>query len=495
MWPEESSVTLVSTTKQMLRRRGWAEVQKVYSSLRDGQRFGNMIDSRTIWQAEKGDDRHAIVAQAVEEGSVQKVVDNLKGIHTRRQMVIIDEATSIPRAIYEACSNLYSYPDEFILAVIGNPWDRLDNFGLFCEPDKGWQNVNVETGEWEARPFEHCGGAKPYIITFDAEKSPNILEGKIVSRHLPKKEEVEQAKLASSGGNTPHYWQNKRGFWPPEGLIQTVFTPSMFDLFNAVRGKHDFPNGYFLIASLDPAREGGDTAYLRFAKMGWLQSGCYGLENMKPVPIPVDANSTEPVAYQIVNQVIQKCASVETEPGIFKEVRPECFGMDDSSDGGLGDVFNQLWSHAIIRIAFQSSASTDSVSIEDPRPANEVYFNKRAEMYFYSRSILTSGQMKGVDQETEREICSIKYDGSGKRTKLQDKHEYRAEHGGKSPDLSDTYCMLSEVARRRGFTLKATGETKRVIEDIESHNEQSQEVYEEENLYQPEELEPVETIL
>jgi hypothetical protein len=495
MEPQESSVTLVSTTKQMLRRRGWAEVQRIYSSLRDGQKFGNMVDSRTIWQAVKGDDRHAITAQAVEEGSIQKVVDNLKGIHTRRQMIVIDEATSIPRAIYEAIDNLYSYPDEFIVAVIGNPWSRLDNFGLFCEPDKGWNSVTVESGEWEGKPFEHAGGAKPYIITFDAEKSPNILEGKIVSRHLPKKEEVETAKANSGGGNTAHYWQNKRGFWPPEGLIKTVFTESMFTQFNVRDGKHEFVNGLFtLIGALDPAFGGGDNPCLRFGKIGHLAGGGMGIQVLPPIILTIDANKPERTAtYQIYDQLKTKCAKVDVGSGKYMECRPDCIVLDDSGEGGLGDVVHQNWSPLVMRVAFQSSASNEAVSLEDPRPAKEVYFNKRAEMYFYARSATVAGQIKGVDSVTATQLCSLKFDASKRRTVIQDKHEYRAEHANKSPDEADSFVLLVEIARRHGFTLKATGETKKVIEEVGADVEKNQEVYHEENTWQEEEMEPVES--
>lgn len=495
MWPQESSVTLVSTTKNMLRRRGWAEVQRVFYNLRGHERAGNMIDSRTLWQFNKGDDKHAIVAQAVEEGSITKVADNIKGTHTKRQMIIIDEATSIPPAIYAACANLYSYPDEFILAVIGNPWNRLDQFGLFCEPDKGWQSVNVDSGEWEAKPFEFCGGIKPYVMTFDAEKSPNITEGKIVSKHLPKKEEVESARKNSGGGNTPYYWQNKRGFWPPEGLIQTIFTDSLFTKFNAIRGKLEFKNDqYEIIGALDPAFGGGDDPCLRFAKLGETVEGGYGIQIMKPIMLHVDANTPEkPVTYQLLSQLKQHCERVEVEKGVFRECRPECLGVDDSGEGGLCDVIYKEWSHQVMRIVFQGAASEDPVSLEDERPAKEVYFNKRAQMYFYSRSCVSSGQMKGIDQETASELCGIKFDSSRKRTVVQDKHEYRAEHQDRSPDRSDSLVMLPEVARRRGFRLKALGETKKVIEEVAIDVNKAQEVYNEENLWQEEEFEPIES--
>lgn len=489
-WPEESSVTLVSTTRNMMRRRAWAEVQRIFAAT-PYPKFGNFVDSRTIWQVTKGDDKHAIIGQAVEEGSTQKIVDNLKGIHTKRQMIVIDEATSIPRAIFEACSNLYSYPDEFIVAVIGNPWSRLDQFGLFCEPKDGWNSVNVDTGEWDAVPFEFAGGSCPRVVTFDAEKCPNITEGKVVSRHLPKKEDVESAKRNSGGGITPKYWQDKRGFWPPEGMIKTVFTESALIKFDAY-GKHKFLNNNFtVIGALDQAFGGGDKPCLRFGLMGTLERGGIGIQALPPIILNIRADDKQnPARYQLAKLLRQHCEKVEVAEGVYMECRPECVCVDDTGDGGLADICYRTWSNAIIRVEFNGSASEDQVSLEDIRPAKEVYHNKRVEMYHFTRNATNSEQLKGIDRETAKELCAIEYsEEPSKKIKLQSKKEYRETHGGESPDLADSLVMLCEVGRHRGFKLFAQGVTAKVIEEEAQEVKESQEIYHENNLWQEEEIE------
>ena len=226
--PLDSSVLLCSTTAKALRKRGWAEVQRYFSSI--PSRPGNFVDSRMLWQSKKGDDKHAISGIAVEEGQMLKVADNIKGWHTRRQMVIIDEATAVPPAIFEACSNLYGTPQEFILVMIGNPRTRLDEFGKFCEPVGGWDSVSVDDEEWETTP--KMDGVNGICIRFDAEKSPNILnplpDGKLISKYLPTKERVAMAKQRAGSENSPSYWSNERGFWAPEGLNKNVFSETGF---------------------------------------------------------------------------------------------------------------------------------------------------------------------------------------------------------------------------------------------------------------------------
>jgi hypothetical protein len=105
--------------------------------------------------------------------------------------------------------------------------------------------------------------------------------------------------------------------------------------------------------------------------------------------------------------------------------------------------------------------------------------------------------LKGVDRETAKEMCSIEVDDSKPKVLIQSKVEYRATHGGHSPDRSDSLVILLEVARRKGFQLTAIGQTAIVSEDWEKDLKSSQELYLPENTWQPEEFidEPVETFV
>lgn len=495
--PENSSVTLISTSKQSLRRRAWAEVIKARSINPSEEPFGHFVDSRMVWRASQGDDKHAIIGKAVEEGPTQKVADDIKGVHTRRQMVIIDEATSVPAAIYEACANLYSYPDEFILVLIGNPLNRLDQFGRFCEPSGGWLSVNVETGEWDGKPQESIGNRIPHIITFDAEKSPNIVEGKIVSRHLPTKEKVN-AHQRAAGGQTPLYWQNFRGFWPPEGLVKTIFTQSALEK-NDGFGRHKFTGKDFIIlGAFDPARR-GDRPALRFAKMGQIENNKWGIEWMPPKVIPVDANSKNPIYFQLAEQVKREAERIEYN-GVTYSCDPENFGIDATGSGsGCADIFQRIWSSKIIRVEYGGSPSTDSCSLEDVRPANEVYAYKDVEMHFRTRDMLNSGQLKGIDKETAAELINRKFDESKRRIQLQSKEDYKIEFHI-SPDFSDTGCIIGEVARIRGFRLSPVGQTILKQDEWREHADKAAIVSGENDLYQAEELDeldldPVDTLL
>jgi len=122
-------------------------------------------------------------------------------------------------------------------------------------------------------------------------------------------------------------------------------------------------------------------------------------------------------------------------------------------------------------------------------------------LFLYARAALKSGQLRGVDHETAKEMCSIEVDDSKKKVIkkviIQSKLEYRANHGGRSPDRADSLVILLEVARRKGFSLNPVGETAIVSEEWSRDLQKSQEIYFEENMWQPEEMpdEPVETFV
>lgn len=479
--PEASSVILCSTTIKSLRKRAWTEVQRYHTSMAGGERFGNFVDSKTLWQSKKGDDRHAIHGIAVEEGNTTKVADNIKGIHTERQLVIIDEATAVSAAIYDAVGNLYSYPREFLMFVIGNPRSRLDQMGRFCEPLNGWASVNIETEEWETKP--QIDGQTGIVLRFDAEKSPNILEGRVVSKHLPTKEKVEMRRSKLGSLDDPNYWSNDRGFWAPDGISNTVLTQSAI-ITHKADGAHVFTGRWFMIiGALDPAFGGGDRAILRFGKMGEIYGGRWGIQMFPPIALRINATSKDPVTYQLKNQLVQHANNV-TMNGMRYVCLPENIGIDDSSRSGLCDVVQREWSSHIIRVDFGGSPSMDPINFEDTRPAYDVYDNKAAEMWFRFRESVFSEQLKGLDADTAEQFCNRLYDNNGNVVKLQPKirdgktgmKSYKSMFG-KSPDEADCSVILVEVARIRGFKLSPMGETEKKHEAFEEQTDVTQEVY------------------
>jgi hypothetical protein len=437
---DQSSVILTSTTKAMIRKRAWPIVQKLHTQM-PGARFGNLVDSKTTWQCKKGDDKNAIFAIAVAEGNTAKAVANIQGVHTKRQLVIIDEATDTPEAAFDACANLFNGCQDFQCLVIGNPSSHFDPMGKFCEPRNGWQSVAVNDDEWETK--DQLNGKPGVVVRFDAEKSPNVIAGKTLYPYL-----VTEAQLQGSrkkyGESSPLFWKYQRGFWPPEGLVKTVFTESLI-----ARMKGDLRNFVFTgqgrtfwISGLDPAFDGGDRAIQWFAKCAEISDGVMGIELHESVALKVDAGSKEPLHFQLAALAKKNCET--------RGVEPQCFGLDSTGEGGgLADIISREWSPDIQRVEFGGKPSDLPVSNEDQRPCDEAYDRRVTELWFTAKEFLISGQVRGITPELSFELCNRTYEDEKRKIVLEPKKKMK-ERGLRSPDEADGFVVLTEVARRNG---------------------------------------------
>lgn len=451
--PRRSSVILTTSTKKALKQKMWPEVLKFFSML-PRPSPGNMVQSQTVWQADKGDDKHAIIGIAVESGPVLKAVTHIQGVHTIRQLVIIDEATDVPIAISEACYNLFTYPEDFQLLEIANPQSRFDPHGLFSEPKDGWKSVSIAVDEWETTP--KLDGRTGVCLRFDAAKSPNIVAGKVVNKHLITKEKYEQA-VKGVGENNPRFWKYFRGFWAPDGLLRTVFTESLIIKMDGF-GKHIFAGtSKVKKCGIDPAFGGGDRAIQRFGSMGWLPIGKMGLQLEEEITLLIDATSTDPVHYQLARQIINNCED--------RGVEPKDCGIDSTGEGGgLADVIQHEWelrrkkSANIVRVEFGGSPSDLPASDIDKRPCNEVYDRRVTELWHVVRQMLIAGQLKGIDASAAFEFCNRQFDEMGKKIKLESKQDMKDRMSGRSPDCADSCVVLAEVCRRSGMEISHPAE-------------------------------------
>ncbi len=426
--PAQSVVVLTSTTAKMIRKRCWSNIQHLYSSC-DGRFPGNMVDSKTTLQAVKGDDRNAIFAIAVLEGSTTKAVANIQGIHAPRVLVIIDEATDTPEAAFEAAANLSKGCKEFQLLAIGNPNSRLDQHGRFSAPKHGWGAVSVESDEWETE--------RGICVRFDGMKSPNIKAGKAKWEFLITAEQVEQAQRYD-GESSPKFWAYTRGFWSPEGVCRTVLSETLCLKADAA-GRHIFTSRSHPVAGLDPAF-GGDRCILRFAELGDIADGSTGIQLGEIVTIPISAEDSDPIHYQISKQVREACAA--------RGVAPQHLAIDATGEGGgLCDILAREWSPLIRRIEFGGNASERPVSQEDSRPSHDAYGNRVTELWFSVREWLMRGRLKGLDAATTVEFCHRLFSDTKRRITVERKAEMKGRIG-RSPDLADATCLVVELARQ-----------------------------------------------
>jgi hypothetical protein len=210
---------------------------------------------------------------------------------------------------------------------------------------------------------------------------------------------------------------------------------------------------------------------------------------MPAIVLGLNANSSVPIDFQLAEQVRLQC-----EHFVYRGTDYFCpfenLAVDGTGEGaGFVDILQRTVSGSIVRVIFSASASEDAASLEDVRPSHEVYENKRAEMYFRARDLLNHGQLRGVDRETALEMCTLEFDDSGRRIKLQSKKDYRKKFR-KSPDFADSAVLCCEIARIRGLRLVPQGETVQRYQDFEETCNHCQEVFANVE-YQEEELDDV----
>ena len=458
--PQESSVILTSTTAKMIRKRAWANIQQLYRACPGFP--GNLVDSKTTLQSVKGDDRQAIFAIPVLDGATSKAVANIQGVHSPRILVIVDEATDTPEAAFEACSNLSKGCEEFQFLAIGNPHSHLDEHGRFSEPIGGWDSVGVETQEWKTK-YGVC-------LRFDGMHSPNVEAGETKYPFLITSPQVQQA-ISFEGESSPKFWKYTRGFWPLEGVVRTVLSETMCEKYKA-RQQLTFINNAITIGGLDPAF-GGDRCILRFARYGDLDGGKMGIQLSDVIPIKVDANSVEPIHFQIANKVREACIMHGCEP------RP--LAIDSTGEGGgLCDILSKEWSNQIRRVEFGGRASDLPVSEQDGRPSHEAYNNRVTELWLSVREWIMAEQIGGMDDPTIIEFCSRLFDDTKRKLVVERKSEMKARTN-QSPDLADAAVLIVELARQLG-----SGRLHSVTERDKKWNEMVNEydsLYAEDNLY------------
>lgn len=456
--PLGSTVVLTSTTGKMIRKRMWPAITRIKKEYEEtwgrGSFPGKVIDTFTTIRVidprdpKRVDDRHAIFAKPVAGGETAKARSDIQGIHPDdgRMLLVVDEATDTPEAIFSVIPNLMSQCVTFQCITIGNALSRLDPHGQFCEPIDGWNTVDVDDFEWETTIKDD---GKPGICQhFDSLQSPNWLNTEINNPYpfLILRERIA-GRLAKPGvEDTPEYWTYDRGFWAPAGLSNTVMNEPMIMRNDAHGKKWTFStNNNAIVGGLDPAFGGGDRPVLTFAKVGMTEDGTMGIQLMDPIELQIKAR--ESAHETLAKQAKELCL----EAGCA----PEDLSVDATAEGsGLCEMINRTWA-PVHRVQFGSSADPERpVSYLDTRPEKEVYLNKVTAMWFRVRQFVESKQLRGMHKEAIKDFCARKVVlKAGDKKILEPKGDMK-EGSRRSPDYGDSLALCVESAKRLGIDLE-----------------------------------------
>ena len=427
--PAQTRVALTSTTVPSLRGRIWSEMMRFTRPV--VPLFGlNVVDSQTKIQFQKGDDRSSIIALAVDSGAVEQAVGKLQGVHLPRMLIMVDEAAQTNPAVFSARANLQVGTDFYHFIAIANASSMFDPHGLFCEPQMGWGSIQDGDEHWETK--------SGVCVRFDGLKSPNVKAGRVLYPYLFSQDNVEIIRKNFGEGSLE--WNSYcRGMWSRSGARNTMLDSAMITEGKAREGIIWEGGGIKTIAGLDPAfTTEGDDCILRFAKVGKADDGKLVMLLTETLRLNLQDDPNYPLFYQVADQTINELTK--------RGVEPEDFALDATGAGaGIADIISQRWQSGFVRVSFGGAATDDPISVEDHRPAKQIYANRVTQLWGQIKVVVMSGRMRGMDDQTARELCARIYTLKNERTLLESKKDLKKRTKGNSPDRADALALLTEI--------------------------------------------------
>jgi len=440
--PADTLVLMTSTALGAARHRIWGSVISLLTvsdtlpvNIRDSTGEASYLDEtgRTISRA-------GLTLIAAEKSRSREAIGKFVGLKQKRILLIADELGEISEAVLMGgLSNLSKNPF-FQLVGMSNPASRFDTFGIWSEPEKGWDSINVETDdEWKTK----WGGV---YIRLDGERSPNVDAGKTIYPYLPTAEKLAEDK-ALLGESSRAYYRMVRAVFFDSDETEGVYGETELIRSGAFKTV-EFQKGQSrLIAGVDPAfTNGGDRTIMTIARVGLDASGQLSLQFEECLHLSDDIhNKAVPRTYQIVQQIIDHCKK--------RKIQPQDLAIDATGAGSpFCDVLAGEWSPDILRVNFGGKASDKKVSMNSRLSGTDLYVNRVSELWFVGKEFIRCRQVRGISAELGKEMCSRRYDmikgTSSLRVKIEPKSELKSRLG-MSPDLADAAFIVMDLARQR----------------------------------------------
>lgn len=427
--PAETTVIVCSTTKDMLEKRIFGEIIRLHS-LYKGKLPGMYFKSKHAILLGDENSKNGIFGIAIQKGSLKEALGNMVGIHNRFNVLIIDEMQATKEAAVEAQDNL-STGEEFKFLGMGNPESRLDPLGRYSEPVGGWESISDQTESWQTKFGK--------TIFFDGLKSPGVRDPKKYF-FLLKQADIDNLKK-KRGVDSPAFWSQRRGFVPPEGLVQSVLTES-FIVKHHMTDSVEWLDSPTTIVGIDPSyASGGDRCVLSPAQVGRFKNGLYGIHFLPFIEINI-ALSKGPVTYYLVGQVKERCNVLG--------VAADQIACDTTGVQGMFvDVLEREFGKGVLRVNFVGRPSTFSASSDDRRPADDVYKNRVTELWYNMVEFGRNEQIRGLGSDEAKEFCARKLMDKDLNVIWIEPKKQMKMRTGYSPDIADARAVTIAYVRER----------------------------------------------
>lgn len=445
---------ILSTSLKEARKRIWGSLVDFVRAIPAPGLPLKVVDSmgiiRYISPSFIASDRASIALVAAERKQEKEAIGKLIGMHNDLVIVVADELSELMDSIMEYAlpgGNLSTNPDYQFIGL-ANPPGYYDPFAKLWRPADGWTSINVNSYRWKSE----YGTS----LHFDAMESPNVLAGKTIYPFLPTLQKIDEAKKAEGGETSLRFWRMIRGFPSPAGAEDMIYAQSDIVKFEGDASVIWNDEPIVKCAALDPGfTNGGDRTIACIGAVGVTNKGVRTLCYTKFVELVEDVTKLdkENRSYQIARQFKELC---EAE-GVY----PQNAAIDSTGAGGpFCDVVDVVWSRAVLRVYFGGKPSTLPVSLTDPKPANERYYDRVTEIWYSGKELLRQGQLKGIPPKMAIEMCERKYGtiGANKLIYVESKIDMKFRMQ-KSPDFADCGFILLDLGRQRlGFAVVMTPE-------------------------------------
>lgn len=303
-----------------------------------------------------------------------------QGIHARHVLVVVDEASGIEPALWEAIDSLATSATARVLAI-GNPTDPASHFRKLFLPGSGWHQIHV-----------------------DGLESPNFTEETVppaVGEVLISPEWVGERR-AQWGEDSPQWQSRIRGEFP-EVSEDTLIAPAWIEAAQH-RVLPGLARGRF---GVDVSRMGGDETVIYRNRGGVVRLVWAGSKQ--------DTMAT-------AGRVAQTLREQPNVPAVI-----------DAIGVGAG-VLDRLHEQGLDVVAFESSG----------RPANPVRFaNRRAECWWRVRELFEQGliDLDPVDELLAAQLGAVKWELNSSGQILIESKDRLRSRGVRSPDRADAVVM------------------------------------------------------
>ena len=447
--PLETMTSLATVTFEGLRLRMWSDLLRAVETS-EPQRNG--IQPFQI-RSTTNECRLFPESSAHEAGekfqihgmSVSRTADapgRIRGGHANRRRIILDEASDMPLAIFDAMVNPMSAPDAKCV-LLTNPMEKVSRFGDWCEPEQGWGSVDENDMFWKTK----IGNGEGICLHFDGLQSPNIKAGKTIYPYMFGQESWDEI-VANHGADSAQAWALGRGFFPPDGMVSKIWPNSTIERARP-GARFDFQPQ--LCATLDPAFE-FDNCVMHLGQLGMPVFGQrdYKINATETLVAKLDAGpQAEPKDYQVAHWVMHECRR--------RGIPPEHFIMDITGNArGVFAILQKEWSRNVQGIEYGGAATDRPLRADDNRKCNEIYQWFITELYFRASEFAKAGLLGGLanlDRRTIDDLSARRYElkqgTKGVLMVAETKKEVK-KRLGRSPDFGDAFVQFGELLIRLG---------------------------------------------